>query len=83
MAYLKCSCGSGEFSNVVKLRTSQAGGVVQEVAGHQCAKCQSPADVGQMVRQLDLQKKAEELKTLTEELAEDAKNARPKERQTA
>lgn len=75
--YLFCACGNGLVVRVLKLRDSQAGSVVEEVGGWQCANvaCGKPIDSGKLLRAAQLQKKVAELRQSTEELAAEGASA--------
>ena len=44
--YLTCNCGNKDFVDIHKLRTSQAGSVVKEVAGSRCTACAKNKIIG-------------------------------------
>ena len=71
--YLTCSCGNKDFVHIHKLRTSQAGSVVTEVAGSRCTACGKNADFARLMREADLRSRRQELTELQKEI-EQAEN---------
>jgi hypothetical protein len=66
--YLTCSCGNKDFVDIHKLRTSQAGSVVKEVAGSRCTACGKNADFGRLLREADIRQRRQDLVEATREL---------------
>lgn len=73
--YLECGCGKGLFIKAIKLRQSQAGGVVEEVAGWHCFECGSKVETMKLLQLREMREKKQELDRLTKEIADEA-NAR-------
>ena len=72
MAYLQCECEHEIFIQTFKLKSTQGGGVLNEVAGYRCFDCGVKADNESMLMRLDNKKKQEEIEQAQKVLAERA-----------
>lgn len=81
MAYLECKCGQGIFVKVNKLKDTQVGGVVEEVAGWRCFECGDKVQTGELLKLQDIKRKKKELDRLQKEV-DDANQREMVQRQT-
>lgn len=68
MAYLECKCGQGIFVKVNKLKDTQVGGVVEEVAGWRCFECGEKVETGELLKLLEIKRKRKELDALQKDI---------------
>lgn len=81
MAYLECKCGHGIFVRVSKLKDTQVGGVVDEVAGWRCFECGEKVETAELLKLQDIKRKKKELATLQKEV-DDADQRETAKRET-
>jgi len=81
MAYLECKCGQGIFVKVGKLKDTQVGGVVEEVAGWRCFECGEKVETAELLKLQDIKRKRKELENLQKEV-DDANQREKSQRQT-
>ena len=80
MAYLECKCGQGIFVKVNKLKDTQVGGVVEEVAGWRCFECGGKVETAELLKLQEIKRKRKELDALQKEI-DDADQREKSQRQ--